>query len=560
MIKWSKWHLIGIMVLALSVFGMGCEEDGDDEGGLSSTEGYETSPQLWDMAITPMSGSLEKYFVAVSTGGGNGVAVVTVTRNSGSGQENLGNHQVFEGVPIPLEPCGPTMTFSDSGAAFNLVAGDEWVVMNASGLVMGPFQTGVPGSTNLTVTAAPNLACGMGCSSGLFLGTPGYYLTPDMGANVLIGIQAQTSDYLIEGDIPEIYLLNFSTEALNNGDDIQVSYKRKLFSDKDDGDFLYVRLVNHRDYETVEEVRERDERDVRQVSYETTARGSFLGLIFSVGLSSSKDKVILDDFEVKVNGMSIFFEDFDDGSLEDGLTLLFSPEEKGSAGFTASAEELISGTQSYRFQGGRLFHLYGQQAEFEGTEGMLFNLTDGSIGGSFFLGAFMGATLQGIVSGMYSGRNYDSSCTEEGGFFVATEPKGSADASGTWQITMDAELANCDDPSRNGNQFKHTYSGVVLDQTQVSIGAMLIGNTVDDGESNQVQFMGFVAGKAVMLQMFTMVPATMYYSAALSGGVSELPTGGKIGGGQVMGFASPDPMRMWETCDITGTYEAATTP
>ncbi len=312
----------------------------------------------------------------------------------------------------------------------------------------------------------------------------------------------------------------------------------------------------------MEDLRGRNIRDVKQVNYKTTAKGSFLGLIFSVGLSSSNDKVILDDFEVKVNGTTIFADDFEGPGLKDGSPdmLWFSvagPEEKGIAGFTTSATEVISGTQSYRFQGGRLFHLYGQRAEMGGMEGMLFNLTDGSIGGSFFSGAFMGATGQGIISGMYSGKNYDSSCTEEGGFFISAEPTGSADASGTWQITVNAELVNCDDPSQEG-EFKLTYPDVVLAQTQTALGGLLGGNTVDDG--NQVMFMGVVPGSAVMLQMFTAIPATMYYSAALSGGVSQLPSGAKLSGGQVMGFASPNPMRMWETCDISGTYSASTTP
>ena len=579
----GKRHIAGaFLIAALALFGLGCEESSEG-GGFSLAEAAGGGRwHRWDLMLTNLDLSASEFTVTVTTAGGSGAAVVSIQDEDGFSD----SRQVWAGVPIPLGNCGFTVTFADLGG-FNLALGDAWVVMTVGGMLAGPaYPTTLPqGSTGVAAVPGGANTCVGTCSTGLFEGLPdvpsalakafpGFQLPP-LPLSLAPAVPIKTSAYLQEGDVPEVYLLSFSTlptllgpSPVAAGDQIQAQYTRRINSDAADGDFFAARLSNHRSYEFIEYLSRRQMRDdeTRTVTFTAPAEGDFLGLDFVVGLSGPADYVALDDVTVSVNGVPLLLENFEGAALALGPFLwldVIPAQALGSVGFTAQAGEVLSGAQSYLFRGGRLFHQYGQAFSQGGLQAAEFTMTDGSVDSTYWLGSFLGASLGSALAGSYGGHNFDSSCRETGMFFVNKDATGVADGGGAWQLLVEAELKHCDPGlSYAETVFPETAYAVNLIQVQTAIGGLLQADTVvTDGQGNQVQLMGMVLGSVVMLQMTVTAPAMpggMIYSGAFSGSLTETDAGAAAAG-TVMGVASPNLLFPPDTCDLSGSFSAAIT-
>ena len=578
----KQWYLgLALLVLA-GAMTFGCESSSSG-GGLSFASLVGASrDHRWDLMLTNLDLSTSKFTITVIQTGGDGVAVVSI-----SDQENsYPNETVHNGVEIPLGNCGFTVTFADNGGPFNLVAGEAWVVMIAGGMLGGPaFPTFFPPNTTVAVVPGGANTCASTCPTGLFEGFPNVsaaikklYPTmplPNLPFSLSPAFKVKTTSYTLEANVPEIYILSFSTlpplpgpTGVKSGDQIQVQYTRRINSDHKDGDFLAVRLTNNRGYDFIEDLfaMKMKTGEPKTITFTATADGDFLGLDFIVGLSGPADYVILDDVSITVNGTPLLTESFEGAGLTPGPYIwldVIPSQALGSAGLTADPGEVLAGAQSFKFQGGRLFHLYGQKAKQKGIEGAEFTLTDPSVESTYWLGSFMGAGLGDALAGTYSGKNFDNSCGEKGIFFANVDSPGGADGSGNWALNVDARLTHCDPGLTFGETaFPETGYTVNVLQFQTALGGLLQGSTViTDGLGDKVKFTGLVLGDIFVLEFMVtvpMVPGGMVYSGALEGSLTETATGATTAG-TVMGVASPNVLFPPDTCELSGSFSATIT-
>ena len=420
------------------------------------------------------------------------------------------------------------------------------------------------------------------CPTGLFEGLPN--INDALGAaglplpltippfRMAPALRVVDSSYTQEADVPEIYLLSFSTlpaailpSPIAAGNQIQVSYTRRIVSDGKDGDFFVARLTNQRSYDFIEQVQGYLMRagGTETVTYTATAQGDFLGLDLIVGLSGPADYLILDDLSITVNGIPLLTENFEGAGLTPGPYLwldVVPAQALGNASFTAEPGEVLAGAQSYKFQGGRLFHLYGQYTVQAGVKAGEFNLTDGAVDSTYWEGMFLGMGQDSALVGDYDGHTFDQSCQENGMFFVLEDSDGNADASGSWAITLTAELDQCAPAlGYSDTLFPETAYAVLIAQFQTAIGGILQGAAaVLDSQGNSVSFNGLALGDLVMLQASVAAPATMIYNASFLGAITETATGGTVAG-TVMGVAFPNLALPAATCELTGTFTATIT-
>jgi hypothetical protein len=449
----------------------------------------------------------------------------------------------------------------------------------------GLSMTGATASSNhrwdlILTNLDPNAST---CPTGLFEGLPDLLaalplplpdMLSDMPFSLAPSLEVLTSAYTQEANVPEIYLLSFSTwptmivpSPVAAGDQIQVQYTRRIVSDGKDGDFFAARLTNQRSYEFIEDLthREMKNSDTKTITYTATAQGDFLGLDLIVGLSGPADYLILDDLTITVNSVPLLTENFEGDTLTPSvppgryLWLEVVPAQAlGHAGITGDPGEVLAGNQSYQFQGGRLFHLYGQSFSQAGVEAAEFNLTDGAVDSTYWQGLFMGMSQDSALVGNYNGHNYDLSCRENGMFFILEDSDGNADAGGNWAITLTAELLHCAPGlGYSDTLFPETAYAVTIVQFQTALGGVLMGNTIVDSKGNEVGFSGLVLGDMVLLLAGVSTPAVpggMIYNAAFLGALTETDTGATVAG-TVMGLAFPPP----DTCELSGTFTAAIT-
>jgi len=177
-----------------------------------------------------------------------------------------------------------------------------------------------------------------------------------------------------------------------------------------------------------------------------------------------------------------------------------------------------------------------------------FNLTDGSVGSSYFLGAFMGMFNGNILSGTYQGSNYDSSCTEQGFFSVNINPSTFPDISGVYNLQIQAQKKNCDDASQEGS-LPINIPNIPLTQLSTLFGGAIQAPDVVDSLGNQVGVMGMVNSGSVMIILLVKNPASSFYRISLMATASGAPYVG-----QVMGWMAPNPMLLYQTCDIEGSF------
>jgi len=553
----KKILITGFLVFMALCFS--CEEESNSSGGIFSTGEISTEPATWNLLLNPILG-LEKYYVKVEISGGSGTAVVSARLVSGGNETLLGNFTVYDGLDIWLSDLGPVIKFSNAGG-FNLVAPDEWVIMIDSGQLVGIFPTGLNTSTAMLSLVSPREI--PYCKYGLFNSFPN--LTISMGGSTqkmsVLGMQVQTSDYGVTGDIPETSLLLFSTayplvpgssQVVKNGDSVTISYTRKVVSDGQGGDYFAMMVLNNRTAQPLDGVTGGSAGKTR-VSRTFTANGNFFGVQLLFGLSGKGDSVMIDDFQVRINNKLVFSDDFEAGALKNAfpnyLWQIAQPATmRGSIGICS--QKALSGNKSFCVKGGRSFILYGQGMTSGGITGMEFTLSDGSIGSSYFVGSFMGATStsDSVMFGTYSGRNYDETCTEDGGFVNLINSSHTSDVQGTWDITINAKLKHCDNPADKG-ELKLKMNNVKLDQINSLFGGLLQAPDQNDSLGNTISSFGLINGESLMLYLSTKVPAVRFYRLSLSGTAGNNPIKG-----QVMGWTSANPMMLFQTCDVEGTF------
>ncbi len=596
----KKIGLIAIAYMALFGVICGCSFDVKDDGGSSA------KTHNWEIVLSNLNTSVQKFFVTVVNPGGSGTAVVTITENVDGGVINHGNQVVFTGVPIPVGECGLAIVFhnmlvpvsfdTSPTPSFNLALDDAWALIIAqAGAMVVPTEP-VQSSTGVAAVPAGDYTCATACEQGLYNALPGISedLIPlgdllggmQLSANLIPSAIVTEDSAFLEADIPEMLTLQFFTTShllgfmptalppmlVNPGDEITISYTRKFTSDLEGGDLFRVRATNQFEYVELEFLKETSE--TQTITRTFTANGVYLGLEFMAGLSSAADSLILDDISVSVNDVPIFAENFETGALVfdptfNWLWMPIEPNNKLGGGSITAGGSVLSGTQSYIFSGGHEMHLWGQMVPIDDfNKGLLFSLAKNDTG--YYLGDFQGLETDGNIMGTYNGTDgYQAdACTEEGLFFGTEDPEGHADLNGTWTLMVDAELTNCDDPTQEGpfTPYSLPLTGLAVTEIPTPLGGILtildqaFSPTVfTDHGNNQSSLAGLVINNTAMVMLNTQVPASMFYSAVLMGAAVE-QDGALIVAGQIQGSAAPDLMYLYKTCEINGTFIAQVTP
>ncbi len=552
-----KKSLIGLWALSL-LLAFSCEQSSSSGGGIfGATATAATETQTWNFMLNPILG-LEKYYLKVEISGGNG-SVISARMVSGGSETALGNFSVFDGLDLPLADNGPVVKFSNSGG-FNLVAPDEWVIMVDSGRLVGVFPTGPNTSTAaLSLVSAPTP---VKCKYGLFTGFPNLTFTLGGVPQKIsaLGMQVESSGSQVQGEIPETSILMFSTgyplvpgssKVVEQGDSVNVSYTREVVSDGQGGDYFAMVVTNNRTSQVLDGVQAASAGKTR-VSQTFVANGDFFGVQLVSALSGNRDSIKIDDFQVKINKQMVFQENFEGPGLKLGFpdyiwqtaqpaTMLGSDQICG--------HHPLAGTQSFCFKGGRSFSLYGQGASVGGVEGMEFTFADGNIARSYFVGSFMGMLSDSVMLGTYSGRNYDKSCQEQGAFINLVNSSQTPDLEGTWDLNINGELKRCDNPADQG-AVKIKINDIPVSQAGSFFGGVLIAPDVPDANGNTVAGSGIINGQSLIYTVATKVPATGFYRLSLNGIAGARPITG-----QVMGWSASNPILLFQTCDLEGSFK-----
>ena len=551
--------LMAAMILAAACGKKSTSSGGGIFGNMSSFGG-EMQAYNWNMTLTGMGG-LEKYFITVSTGGGSGEAVITARKVAGGVETSIpGAFAVFSDVSFALTPSGPTIQFNSTAGMFNMTQGDEWVLMLDSNQEVGFFPTKAD-----TSVAVPKFVSGVAaqyCKYGLFNGLPGVNVTL-AGANQQFSsapMVVMANSVTSAGNFPETSMLLFGTmyplvqgasHVVKAGDQVEVIYDRTIAFDGGAGDYFKVVAVSDRRLQTLDYVA-MNSAGAQAVARTFNSDGDFIGIQFISGLHSSADSVKLDNFVVKVNGTEVFSDNFETGSLKNGFPNFMwmpanPPTMLGSAKVCGEP-----GAYSWCAAGGRSYTFYGQGA----SGGLEFNLADGSIGASFWDGAFMGMSQGSVMLGTYTGRNYDKTCQESGAFISLIDSSLTAYLAGNWNLGVQAQLKNCDNPADNNTPLVFSVNNVSMMQISTLFGGVLSpmpsppAPSVLDSLGNQVQTGGFINGNSLMGLLATKVPMTMFYRLSLSG----ISGSSSTINGQVMGWAAKNPMTLYQTCDVQGSF------
>lgn len=556
--------------MAVLIMAAACSQGNSSGGGLFDVSAMYggMEPVSWNFMLQSMP-ELAKYFVKVEGAGGSGSAVISARKKVGATETPLGNFTVYAGVGIPLTAYGPTIQFSDSGGSLNLVAGDQWVMMVDSNQLVGIFPTGLNASTNyrLALTAPATVPK---CQYGLFNALPGVTMSiggvpQQISASPM---QVQANDYLTSGDVPETSMLLFSTgfplipgsiPVVKAGDQIEIVYDRNIVSDGQGGDYFEVLAVSDRRLQLLDLVQGQTE-SAQTITQDFSSDGSFVGIEFISGLSGSSDSVKLDNFKFRVNGLELFSDDFEAPALKMGFpNFVWMPATPAAMLGSASqcSYNALSGAQSWCVNGGRAWTVYGQGAEMNGVTGLEFTITDGSIGTSFFEGAFLGMVSNSVMSGTYSGKNYDSTCTEQGAFVDLIDPSETAYMGGAWNLGIQAQLKNCDNPADEGQPLAFTVSNAPVIQVSTLFGGLLQASPppAQDSLSNVISLGGVVNGNSFAGMIATTTPAAVFYKLTLSGAAISTGTSG-----QVMGWAARSPLLLYQTCEVQGVFSLNVSP
>jgi hypothetical protein len=542
-------------MLLISLFmAFSCNETASSSGGIfSSGTAAGLESQNWSMFLQPMLG-LEKCFIQVEITGGSGSAVVSAQLESGGQVTELGNFTVYDGLDLSLSERGPAIKFSNNGG-FNLVAPDQWVIMIDSGQLVQILPTGLNTSVaTLSLVSAPTV---QRCKYGLYDGFVNL-LMPGGGTMRQLSImpmRVEASEQQASGDIPETSMLLFSTayplvpgssKVVKAGDRVEISYQRKTEFDGSGGDYFALLQVNGRNSKTVDDVLGTTEGKMT-VTKKFKANGDFFGAQFVFGMSGPEDSGRIDNFKVRINGKEIFSDNFEGASLKNGLPdfVWQSVQPATMLGFDkiCSAHPL-SGKQSFCVKGGRVFTLYGQGA----SGGLQFTLTDGSVGSSFFEGSFMGFITGAVMQGTYSGRNFNSSCTEEGAFANLINVPQTSKVQGQWDLKINAHLKHCDNPADRG-ELHFRVEDIPVKQIDTLIGGLLQSPPVTDSLGNSLAASGFVNGPSLSYTLATTVPVSRFYRISLVGVTGERPLTG-----MVTGWSAANPMLLFSTCEVEGTF------
>ncbi|MFO8056580.1 MAG: hypothetical protein R6V10_04725 [bacterium] len=284
---------------------------------------------------------------------------------------------------------------------------------------------------------------------------------PDVPAVYFPGLTVSRSSYEVEGEIPEVNMLGYylvppemtGSPAYELGSPVRVRFKYLADADGQGVNYFLVRIMDGDLFRvplkaTGREIAAGEPRTV-DFSY-TPASPDEFGLQFITGLSSGTDSIYLDELEVFAGDTLLFSDDFESGDYSARASLnsliyripFFPLTPAGSVSLQDGLT--LEGTNTLRFQGGRTFQLYGQGSETEDFSGFMVNYVRSGVSSSFY-GESMFMDQGSVLMGDYYGvDNVTQTTCSESGFAVASvNPKGNADLSGDWTVSVQAE---CEEP------------------------------------------------------------------------------------------------------------------
>jgi len=543
-----------LVLLIPLMLAMSCDETASSDGGIfSSGAGSDLDAQNWTMMLQPILG-LEKYYLQVEITGGSGSAVISAQRQTNGVVTELGNFTVYDGLDLSLSAQGPVIRFSNNGG-FNLVAPDQWAILIDSGQLAAIVPTGLNTSVaTLSLVSPPTLPR---CKYGLYNGFINLLMSLG-GATQQVSImpmRVEASESQAQGDIPETSLLLFSTayplipgssKVVKAGDRVELSYQRKTVFDGQGGDYFALVQVKGRNSKPVDGVLGASEGKIT-ITQKFKANGNFFGAQFLFGLSGPNDSVRIDNFKVRINGKEVFRDNFEGPGLRNGLPdfIWQSASPATMLGYDKiCGAGPLSGKRSWCVKGGRLYTLYGQGA----SGGLEFTLTDGAVGSSFFEGAFMGFIQDAVMQGTYAGRNFNSSCTEDGAFIDLINVTQTSKVSGKWDLKIDAHLKHCDNPADKG-ELKFRVANLPVAQIDTLNGGLLQSPPAADSLGNTFSGTGFVNGPSLAYTLATTVPVSRFYRLSLVGQAGQNPLTG-----MVTGWSAANPLLLHQTCEVSGSY------
>ena len=513
-----------LMLLASLVPVIGCENPANNNPT--------PMPRLrgvWDLRLVPQALPDEEFYVTVETGGGSGLATVSV-----SGPGYLEGETVIAGSTLPVGNCGVTILFGAT-TGFSLAAGDFWTITVTGGEI-GPA---LPGETVDSVTGLVRSGGDYTCVTPFCDGSALAAAVPDPGRS-LIGAPRPGGQWYsvnlaqnyarVTASMPEeqamtVYLgtailphFPFILPPLVSiGDAVTVTYRRTIQADGAGGDFLRVIAVNgshliDAEYWTGDTVSAGD----TTVSLSFTATSPELQLDFIAGLSQPGERVLLDAIQVSTQAGPIFAEGFEGGPDTDcGVSGAnrdrFEPRlpnwRMGSLCVSTLAAPV--GAYALRFEGGSYRQFTGSilsGSEVSGIASLLGGLFGSAnisqLNGLFaeawepvwtrYFTSFSAAQQSpGNLVGNFKGESYSHDCIEQGQVTASIHQSQLTDLSSfDWVIRIAGQVVDCDPPLVPGDT--------------TTFGDALVGNTLTFGDTlgsatgdtvEVIQLGGFVLGR-----------------------------------------------------------------
>ena len=247
------------------------------------------------------------------------------------------------------------------------------------------------------------------------------------------GLKVVQSSYEFDADIPQMTIYTVLLDQPGSpapskvlpGDSVFISFTYNVINaDGKDGDFFIVRITDGGRFVVPVKLRSGDlsEAGEKTVNYKYTAKSHGFAMNFITGLSSGDEEI-----SVSVNSIRVAGSEIASGNLLCGPTM--SDEE---CGFTATGD-------SY-------FQFYGQGAEFNGVEALIATYSNADIYVPFY-GQSMAAKINNAYFGdYYANNNFNDipepdQCSESGNLLIAVNPKGNAEISGWWDLSIQASCS-----------------------------------------------------------------------------------------------------------------------
>jgi len=279
---------------------------------------------------------------------------------------------------------------------------------------------------------------------------------PDVPAIYFPGISVDASEFELSGEVPEVHMLGYyiippemiPSAAFELGSPVRVEFEYLADAEAGGVNYFLVRLIDGDRFLVPLRVSGRDitSGGPQKVSFSYTPEApQDFGLQFISGLSSASDSVYIDNLEVWSGDNLLFADDFEAGDysvitpvLPNLFRIPFYPSTPaGSAGLQSGTT--LEGAQTFQFQGGRTFQLYGQGTETDEFSGFMVNYVRSGISTSFY-GESMFLDQGKVLMGDYYGVDNvtTQNCSESGYALATINPKGNVDLSGNWTLSVQA--------------------------------------------------------------------------------------------------------------------------